>query len=356
MSMENSMLKRELIFITLAWNREDVLLRHSIDWINESRKHFQSVSVYATHVRPEVSSEASASIGIYEIGGGSAAKRLKGAVKLFFLAVRLSVKNERYAVFYHMNVLPVLIMGSFLKIAGVPQGLWYSHKVSGLKLKIAEKLVNHCFSTSIETFPLKSKKVKGIGHGLDQYWKPQKIHSRDRNSLLVVGRISRVKKIKEIVLANSRVLENRPNICLIGQIQEKAYFEEILTLAKVLGVVVEYAGELKRDELRSELQEGSIIYSGTRGSVDKAVLEGGVAGCFIVSQNSTVMIASGQKEIIEKEFEVNLSKLSLQSQIEFFLKIQERVDIRNQISQLCSEKNSLSNLMSIIGFYLNKWE
>ena len=352
--MVSNMLKRELIFITLAWDREDVLLRHTIDWISESRRHFQSVSVYATHVRLELSSEASANINIYEIGGGSALKRLKGIIRLFFLAVQLTVKNERYAVFYHMNVLPVLIMGSLLKIAGVPQGLWYSHKVSGLKLKIAAKLVNYCFSTSVETFPFNSKRVKGIGHGLDQSWKPQKIYSREVNSLLVVGRISRVKKIKEIILANSRVLENRPNIRLIGQIQEKAYFEEILTLAKLLGVVVEYAGELEREELRSELLAGSMIYSGTRGSVDKAVLEGVVSGCFIVSQNSTVMTASGQKAIIDKEFQVDISKLNLQSQIEFFLKIQERVDIRNQISQLCSEKNSLSNLMSTIAFYLNK--
>ena len=349
-----NMLKRELIFITLAWDREDVLLRHTIDWISESRKHFQSVSVYATKVRLELSSEASDNIKIYEIGGGSTVKRVKGTIRLFFLAVQLSVKSERYAVFYHMNVLPVLIMGSFLKIAGVPQGLWYSHKVSGLKLKIAAKLVNYCFSTAVETFPFNSKKVKGIGHGLDQSWKPQNMYSREVNSLLVVGRISRVKKIKEIILANSRVLENRPNIRLIGQIQEKAYFEEILTLAKLLGVVVEYAGELKREDLRSELLAGSMIYSGTRGSVDKAVLEGGVSGCFIVSQNSTVMTASGQKAIIDNEFQVDISKLNLQSQIEFFLKIQERVDIRKQISQLCSEKNSLSNLMSTIAFYLNK--
>lgn len=349
-----NMLKRELIFITLAWDREDVLLRHTIDWISESRKHFQSVSVYATKVRLELSSEASDNIKIYEIGGGSTVKRVKGTIRLFFLAIQLSVKSERYAVFYHMNVLPVLIMGSFLKIAGVPQGLWYSHKVSGLKLKIAAKLVNYCFSTAVETFPFNSKKVKGIGHGLDQSWKPQNMYSREVNSLLVVGRISRVKKIKEIILANSRVLENRPNIRLIGQIQEKAYFEEILTLAKLLGVVVEYAGELKREDLRSELLAGSMIYSGTRGSVDKAVLEGGVSGCFIVSQNSTVMTASGQKAIIDNEFQVDISKLNLQSQIEFFLKIQERVDIRKQISQLCSEKNSLSNLMSTIAFYLNK--
>lgn len=349
-----NMLKRELIFITLAWDREDVLLRHTIDWISESRKHFQSVSVYATKVRLELSSEASDNIKIYEIGGGSTVKRVKGTIRLFFLAIQLSVKSERYAVFYHMNVLPVLIMGSFLKIAGVPQGLWYSHKVSGLKLKIAAKLVNYCFSTAVETFPFNSKKVKGIGHGLDQSWKPQNMYSREVNSLLVVGRISRVKKIKEIILANSRVLENRPNIRLIGQIQEKAYFEEILTLAKLRGVVVEYAGELKREDLRSELLAGSMIYSGTRGSVDKAVLEGGVSGCFIVSQNSTVMTASGQKAIIDNEFQVDISKLNLQSQIEFFLKIQERVDIRKQISQLCSEKNSLSNLMSTIAFYLNK--
>jgi glycosyltransferase involved in cell wall biosynthesis len=349
-----NMLKRELIFITLAWDREDVLLRHTIDWISESRKHFQSVSVYATKVRLELSSEASDNIKIYEIGGGSTVKRVKGTIRLFFLAIQLSLKSERYAVFYHMNVLPVLIMGSFLKIAGVPQGLWYSHKVSGLKLKIAAKLVNYCFSTAVETFPFNSKKVKGIGHGLDQSWKPQNMYSREVNSLLVVGRISRVKKIKEIILANSRVLENRPNIRLIGQIQEKAYFEEILTLAKLLGVVVEYAGELKREDLRSELLAGSMIYSGTRGSVDKAVLEGGVSGCFIVSQNSTVMTASGQKAIIDNEFQVDISKLNLQSQIEFFLKIQERVDIRKQISQLCSEKNSLSNLMSTIAFYLNK--
>ncbi len=335
-------------------DREDVLLRHTIDWSSESRKHFQSVSVYATKVRLELSSEASDNIKIYEIGGGSTVKRVKGTIRLFFLAIQLSLKSERYAVFYHMNVLPVLIMGSFLKIAGVPQGLWYSHKVSGLKLKIAAKLVNYCFSTAVETFPFNSKKVKGIGHGLDQSWKPQNMYSREVNSLLVVGRISRVKKIKEIILANSRVLENRPNIRLIGQIQEKAYFEEILTLAKLLGVVVEYAGELKREDLRSELLAGSMIYSGTRGSVDKAVLEGGVSGCFIVSQNSTVMTASGQKAIIDNEFQVDISKLNLQSQIEFFLKIQERVDIRKQISQLCSEKNSLSNLMSTIAFYLNK--
>ena len=351
--MRSKKLRKELIFITIAWDPEDALLRHTLDWINESRKHFERVCVYATRVNLQISRETSPDIDIHEIGGGNALKRLKGVVKLIVLSLRLLPKRKRYAVFYHMNVLPVLVMGVIVRLAGIPQGLWYSHKVAGLKLIVAEKLVNYCFSTSVNTFPLISTKVHEIGHGLGQSWEPKSDFSRRKNIILVVGRVSRVKRIEDIILANSRIMDKRPTIRLIGQIQDDKYLEEILTQAKNMKVAIEYAGELNRDELKSELAAGSIIYSGTKGSVDKAVLEGAISGCFLVSHNPSVYAASGQGEVLSKEFHVNLAERSLESQISFFLKIEGRVDIRKSISKLSREKNSLSNLMKLIAYYLN---
>lgn len=352
MSKKNSSNRSELIFITLSWDTTNVLLRHTFDWVAESKKYFTRVNVYATHVNQKILNNADPDISIYEFGGGNSLNRIKGICKILLLTFNLVRRKEKYVVLYHMNVLPVLIMGWALKIAKIPQGIWYSHNASGLKLSIAEKLVDYCFSTSSMTFPLKSKKVKAIGHGLDVSWMPDEIHARRKNVILAVGRISDVKRLEDIILATSRVSFNQPRIRLIGKVHQEQYFLNLLDLASKLGVELEYAGELDREALIIELTQAGMIYSGTRGSVDKAVLEGAINGCLVVSQNPTVISASGQEQVVYQKFGISMQKLSLQSQIEFFLKIQEEGDVRRSLSNLCMEKNSLQKMMGVMKTYL----
>ena len=116
------MKKKRLIFFTLSWNHNDRVLSHTIDWVLEAQKHFHTVDVYATHVNSGSVTHLPSNIQIHQLGGGNHQKRILGVFKLLNMFFKTVSSSRDYFIFYHMNVLPAIVLSPMFKVCKVRQG------------------------------------------------------------------------------------------------------------------------------------------------------------------------------------------------------------------------------------------
>src|SRR5947209_11829976 len=97
-----------------------------------------------------------------------------------FGARRRSVRAWRYlsslvaelreppvAVIGHMVPLYTLVAAPFVRARRVPLMLWYTHWKGHSVLRMAGLVCTHLLSLDVRSYPLPSRKVHGIGHGID---------------------------------------------------------------------------------------------------------------------------------------------------------------------------------------------
>ena len=71
------------------------------------------------------------------------------------------------AVVAHMVPLYAVIAAPLVRPRGIPLALWYTHWKAHAVVRAAEKVCTHVLSVDERSFPLRSRKVRGIGHGID---------------------------------------------------------------------------------------------------------------------------------------------------------------------------------------------
>ena len=116
------------------------------------------------------------------------------------------------AVIAHMVPLYVILAAPIVRARRTPILLWYTHWHRSLRLRAAERLATAIVSVDRRSFPLKSSKVRAIGHGIDLKEFP--CTSREPSEslrALVLGRYSGAKGLPTILdgvrLAQSLGLE-----------------------------------------------------------------------------------------------------------------------------------------------------
>lgn len=110
------------------------------------------------------------------------------------------------AVVAHMIPLYVLLAAPLVRSRRIPLLLWYTHWKASSTLRAADKLATAVISVDRRSFPLRSAKVRAIGHGIDVNEFECTAHdSHDGVRALVLGRYSPAKGIDTILRAVQQV-------------------------------------------------------------------------------------------------------------------------------------------------------
>jgi hypothetical protein len=345
--MKHSAKSREtLILFNLETNLESKVLAAAHDWIEAFSQHFSKVIVYSTHVG---SYALPANVKVSELGGGTPIARIKNLLSLCVLLLKLIRNRKSVAVFHHMSSKTLAILGLPLKILRIPQGIWYSHSHVDLALKLGKVFAEHIFTSIEGAIPLSGKKLRYVGHGIKVPLEGE-IYSgaEHRSGLVALGRIARIKKL-EIILENlaANNILNLP-VCFIGPIEDYEYMKELSDIAEEHHINLAFRGPISHAEIYPSLKNFEFLYTGTPGSVDKATLEGSLAGCFIITTNHDAMQLSGMDAIWK---ELNIAPSSdLSSQIQQILKLEPsfRSDLRSGLVRRCAQNNDINKTVGKI--------
>ncbi|HVA30187.1 MAG TPA: glycosyltransferase family 4 protein [Gaiellaceae bacterium] len=211
---------------------------------------------------------------------GAPTRRLRAT--RYISALVQELREKPVAVVGHMVPLYTLVAAPFVRARRVPLMLWYTHWKGHVVLRMAMVVCTHLLSLDVRSFPLRSRKVVGIGHGIDVDEFPcQALVPLAGRSLRVMslGRYSPPKRLDEMIegvrIARERGLDVR--IDLYGtaspgleasykrQLEELVAREEYREFATV-------GGPIPRTELPPMYAESDIVASDFI-SPDKIVLE-----------------------------------------------------------------------------------
>jgi glycosyltransferase involved in cell wall biosynthesis len=146
---------RRLIFATQKLDPDDPVLAATLPMVRALAARVDELVVLC-----DTAVEVPENVRVHAFGARTQAQR--GAKFLAALA------RERPAPFLaHMVPLYAVLAAPIVRARRMPLGLWYTHWKGHAVVRAAEKVATHVLSVDRRSFPLPSKKVHGIGHGID---------------------------------------------------------------------------------------------------------------------------------------------------------------------------------------------
>lgn len=235
--------------------------------------------------------------------------------------------------------------------------LWYAVWKKTNKLRLATFLADRIVASVPESFPIRTSKLVTVGQGIDtEYFKPAKMRENKYQDLdplnlikvriLYLGRISPIKKIKEIIGQISGIPEAELHI--VGGPVNKidiAYLEECKDEVKKLNISerVHFWGRRPHNEILPFYQNSDIFVNLTpTGSFDKTMLEAMASGCIILVENKALESYLDQFEKFSYEF-VLRNEPDLAEKIKGILRMKEETknSIRGELRNIVIGGHSL---------------
>jgi glycosyltransferase involved in cell wall biosynthesis len=181
------------------------------------------------------------------------------------------------AVLAHMSPIYAVLAAPVVRVRRAPLLLWFTHWRASRVLRLAERCATTVLTVDRVSFPLASRKVTPIGHGIDVDALPCVDRESDGPvAVLALGRTSPAKGLDAIVAAAARVdsveLEIRgPSLTD----EERAYRRTLAARARVEDPV-------PRTEIAQVYAQADVLVSNMRaGALDKVVFEA-AASCLPV--------------------------------------------------------------------------
>lgn len=339
--INNDLSKKNLFIFNLATDVDNVLLAPAVDWVYSFSKQCESVTVFSTHIGRH---DLPSSIIIKEIGGGSFLKRIKGFIRTIQFALHIIKSNKQNKlVFHHMSPRTALIAGPLIRIAGIPQGLWFAHYKKNIELLLSIPFVNTIFASAPIAFPFKTKKVSFVGQGIVSSKFRTSNFDGKRKGIISISRIDPIKSL-DLLIREAGRKKFTEHIYLIGPTtQDKEYLDFLLDLSRKMNIKCEYIGVVPNNELIKYLNKSSMVYTGNLNTVDKSVIEGAISGNFVLSTSHDVQVLTGMNRIWKL---IKNSPETIGNQIEAITQIPEnsKIKYRKDLSNLAQKRNDVDVL------------
>jgi glycosyltransferase involved in cell wall biosynthesis len=180
---------RSLIFATQKLDSSDSVLAATVPMVRALAERVDDLVVLC-----DTAVDVPDGVRVHEFGAPTQAQR--GAKFLAALA------RERRAPFLaHMVPLYAVLAAPIVRSRRMPLALWYTHWKAHAVVRAAEKVATHVLSVDRRSFPLPSRKVHAIGHGIDLSEFPCAEAPEGPLRGLVLGRYSPSKGLETILEA-----------------------------------------------------------------------------------------------------------------------------------------------------------
>jgi glycosyltransferase involved in cell wall biosynthesis len=201
------------------------------------------------------------------------------------------------------------LFGPVAKARGIPILLWYAHGAVSPTLRVAHAFADRCVTSTPAGFRLPSDKLYAVGQGVDtEVFQPPGEELPDYDQTLIsIGRLSRTKRIDEI-LAAMALLRDRgcdARLELTGEPLTEADREHVRDLEEQvdrlgLAATVRFTGRVRFDEVPARYHRGGVFINMSENrSIDKAILEAMASGCVPLSRNEAFGEIAAAHEIDE---------------------------------------------------------
>jgi glycosyltransferase involved in cell wall biosynthesis len=255
-----------MIFATQKLDSSDPVLAATVPMVRALAERVDDLVVLC-----DTAVDVPAGVRVHEFGAATQAQR--GAKFLAALA------RERPAPFLaHMVPLYAVLAAPIVRARRMPLALWYTHWKAHAVVRAAEKVATHVLSVDRRSFPLASRKVHGIGHGIDLSEFPVSDAPDGPVRALVLGRYSPAKGLETIL--HAAVLAG-VDVELHGSDETFGEYKQSL---ERFGF--ELGGPVPRSEIPALFARSHVLINNMRaGAPDKVVYEAAAACLPVLASN-----------------------------------------------------------------------
>lgn len=287
-----------LVLVTQTLDAEHPALAQTLDLVDALARRAEELIVLCQSVGRHPPLPPNVRVRVY----GARTRAGRGVRFVRSLAAELRRRPRPDALLAHMVPLFLVLAAPLARPLGVRLGLWYTHWHAGGMLRLATALADVVLSVDQRSFPLRSPKVRGIGHAIDvETFSPGPARpAAGRLRLLALGRTARWKGYDTMLAGLERALAAGVDaeLELRGpQLteDERAHATELraaVAASPALAGRVRIEPPLPRSELPQLLWSADLLLSATqpRGSetLDKVVYEAAACGLPVLASNSAL--------------------------------------------------------------------
>ena len=275
----------KLVFITQSVDPSDPVLAATLPKIRALAARVDEVVVLAGRVgHPELPGNCR----VHSFAAASQAGR--GAKLVAALAPELA--GRPVAVVAHMSPIYALIAAPLVRPLRIPLLLWFTQQAGGRLLEVAERAVDVVLSVDARSVPMRSDKIRAIGHGIDVAALPCVPERRPPlRRLLGLGRYAPVKGWETVL----RALPELPDttLTLHGPVlteTDREHRPRLEALANELGVRerVTFGEAVTYNEVPHLLGLADALVNATVGNAADKVVYEAAAACLPVFAASPV--------------------------------------------------------------------
>ena len=216
-------------------------------------------------------------------------------------ALARSLRPRPIGLIAHMSPIYAVLAAPLLRPLGVPVVLWFTHWKPSRLLRLSERLSNRVVSVARGSFPLPSRKVIPIGHGIDMSQFPCQDHGDGKPPLraLALGRTSPAKGLEAIVKAVLIVRERGVDVELEirGPSETREEREHLEYLKRLASDAIRVEPPVPRTRLPDTFAQTDVLVNNTaEGSLDKVVFEA-CASCLPVLASNPSFVVLLEEEL-----------------------------------------------------------
>jgi glycosyltransferase involved in cell wall biosynthesis len=285
-----------LVVLTQVVDADHPALGQTIDIVDALARRCDEVVVVCDHVGRYA---PPSNVRLRTFGSSSRAGR--GFAFERVLAGEITKGGRRPdALLAHMVPSFLILASPLFKPLRIPMGLWYTHWNVDRSLRLATRLADVVLSVDRRSFPLRSDKVKGIGHAIDLRRFPSPGGPKVREGplrALALGRMTPWKGYTTMLggleLATEQgldaTLEIRGPALTVAEQSHLHELERIVSESKTLRERVTFEPPVSRDAIPALLADADVLLSATQPeggeTLDKVVYEASAAGVPVLSSN-----------------------------------------------------------------------
>jgi glycosyltransferase involved in cell wall biosynthesis len=280
-----------VLYFNLLMDAEDPVLGFASRWVEAIAERVDRVTV-VTMSAGRVA--VPANVRVWSVGRERGLSEPARAALFYRWCLRVLRDDPPDVCFSHMIPIFSALFAPLARAYRVPSLLWYAHGAVPPELRVAERLVDGCVTSTPEGFRLPSSRLEVLHQGIDvaALRPPAEPEEAWARTVVMLGRISPVKRVRESVQAVARAREGGLDVRLevfgAPGAEDRAYEQEVHEIAGRLlppGVAT-FHGPIRHAEVGEALRRGGCFLNLSRsGSLDKAILEAMASGCIPVCDN-----------------------------------------------------------------------
>ena len=277
---------KNLLYLNLAVDDEDVSLGFANMWIKQFSNKFENVDIITLNKSNENIS-TNKKVNIYGLHKGDNTSRISKFLKIRKTIKELTSTTSYDLCFSHMSPL-LLLMTKFYSSKKFPTILWYTHpkpKEFSKKIVLIMSLFfcNKVVTASNSSFPYKSHKLNVVGHAIEYEQFLNKRGKLLNKEFLILSRISKSKNLEVAIDGFLKSKFSNHNISIVGDAvtKEDAEYKNKLTKKYEINKNVIFLGKIPHKDVPSLIKKYSFHINATpEGFYDKSVLEAISGGLF----------------------------------------------------------------------------